>query len=371
MIFPKNRDAKVRKSSRRASLPERRKAQTQSTRRRRRTSQTRESGEHAPLGIYTPASSGQPPQWCMETARTMLISSNLRTRELALEGLRKWHLDRKDELVFREMLSLSGAPNGLASNMELRIEAGKALIDYLVAVHEKHPHRRFYHLTFIDDRARTKDRLTEIDAAPLKDRVRKLMEQCRISNWVAVVELEGHTNAKRGSGRAIVPHVHLLTWTARKLKVRKLERALCRSKRLMSDTRAKTVKVSRRQSEPGEIAHAAAYLLKGPIVGKNLMVRRDDPQRHAQRDTSLPKSLAIRLVEILSQLNLSELVFSSGSGKRAREAILSVIRQETKRRSASAPLTPSDAAVHWLQCRKRAGKTSYAPVLVKRKRKTS
>lgn len=304
--------------------------------------------------------------WTVDLAKRMLADTRHAMRSKAKRGIARWAISTQLRSQIHEMFGdLNRIPNRLASNMTFREHVGRWLADEFIAIQKRHLNWRWYSFTFIDDRVRTKDLITKVDLRRFLKNVRRMMSDAGITDWIGVVEFLPYKNWKRGKGRDLAPHIHIAFVTKHRLASKELEEKLSGSKRCKSLTEAPTVKITLRASTAGDVAQMAAYLFKGPDRAANAFQMRNG--RFTQRDACLRSDQAVRVMEVLSQLHLSELVLSSGgNGKRLRSEILRVIKVFVRVGEHQLSIGRPKAALIWAAARRSAGKDQYGPVEINR-----
>jgi len=302
--------------------------------------------------------------WTVELAQKFLLNSTEALRELATAGIAHWRIPNEDRNLLHAIFGGDAhVPNALASNMALRINAGHGLINALLEVQRRRPTWRWYSFTFIDGSIRTKDRSTIIDLKRFEKSVRRLMSNAGLKDWVGVIEFLPYKNWEKGKGRDLAPHMHIVLTREKRLARSKLEIKMRSSGRLEAFQEAPTVTITERANTEGDVAHAAQYLLKGPDRAANAFRGRNG--KPTQRDARQRNDQAVRVMEILSQFNLSELIKSSGkSGKKVRSELVAVIRNAARASKAGAPIARSDVSEIWRRARQAAGKAQYDPVTI-------
>lgn len=291
--------------------------------------------------------------WTLELVDEMLVRSTGAARDAAVDNLACWRIDDDTRsALIRVMGAIDGAPTTLASDMTTRLIAGRQLVASILEIQVAHPERHWYHVTMVDDRRRTPERRPSIDLSAIKKTARAMMARAGINDWFGVVEILPLVNCVRGRGRLLCPHVHILFWTHRPIEFKVLERQMRSSCRLETSKGAPTVTISERRGV-AEVAHAVAYLLKGTDRGSNEYTLTGRPDRPRMRDAAMRGDQALRIIEILSHVKLTNLMMSSGTG---RSEFVAPVRRALKQsgcRSANVGLS----ADLWAGARTMANKT--------------
>lgn len=112
-------------------------------------------------------------------------------------------------------------------------------------------------------------------------------------------------------------HTHAVSWTRKILDLPKIEAELNANGLWHNDLGARPVRVTQVSDKPGELAYLAYYLFKPPYDVKMLEDRQRGPRLKSTEKGYKPE-FAARLLEMLTQIELGELVRSSGEGKLVR-----------------------------------------------------
>ena len=162
-------------------------------------------------------------EWSAATGCEMVVSKTKRFRKLASKAIERWPIDQGLTQAIQGMLGEGPqAYNDLASNLALRKVAAEAWAAKAEQVATENPGLTFYLGTIFDDKVRTYDRHTVIDLEPFKKRVRKILAEARIHDWITIIEFEGETNSVRDVGRPMIPHAHILFWRCYTLHTQRL-----------------------------------------------------------------------------------------------------------------------------------------------------
>lgn len=178
-------------------------------------------------------------------------------------------------------------------------------------------HLNFYFLTFIHDGWH---RLSSNPVLPLDDirsRMRNVM-QGKGLEWIATIEVDALKNVPRtGQDRWLLPHVHMIAWTAKNWRPSDLAADLATSERLACDMGARTV-VGRRIQHRHTLRHLCYYLLKPPYQCKS---RSFDDERGRYRLFHVlkyvPAHLSVAMCRMLSSVQIKQLVMVSGAQAKA------------------------------------------------------
>lgn len=251
------------------------------------------------------------PEWTAEAGRKMLAIKNQQFTRRVSEHLDHWSMDAPLREALLGLIGNGPRPiNDLASNQALKKHVAEAGSDMIQLLADEDPKLKFYFGTIFDDKVRTSDRRTCLDLEPFKKRVRNILAEGGITEWVGLIELEGETNSVRGYGRAIIPHAHVIFWRSGAFKPKLVSSKLSQSRRLESAIGAPTVKIKKRK-DADSAAYTMSYVNK-PAKGANLIPSRKNPGKFVRREARLRTNHLIRIIEALSHYQFENLLMSGG-----------------------------------------------------------
>jgi hypothetical protein len=257
--------------------------------------------------------------------------------------------------------------NCFASNLALRRSALHAISNELGKMVKEHPFRSFVMVTLINDGWGTFEKLPILYLGAMKDAIAQVMVRANLDGWMGIIELQTIDHSVAGWGRLITPHFHALGWyDDPAYDIEATEAAMCRSARLNSSVRARTAVISPWQDST--LYNLPAYLLKAPAVAKHAVHDRNSPGYFHYEPCTLAPVSATRLFEILSKVELSELVLCSGGGKKLRSAILAC---ETRVRPTRFAMSDDDVERFWRRNQPKNGGGAYVPAKIIRDRHAS
>lgn len=210
----------------------------------------------------------------------------------------------------------------LASNTKLRVQSTKILIDRFSALARagaRTPHRRYWHVNFLGPLIN--EYRPELDLDAYRQVVDRLIRSQSL-NAVFSIELQSLTNyPQKGFGRSFLLNAHALVWTDdtafNDVAAADVMQA---SQALTSEFGARTVTFTPRSDFEG-IVYLAHYLTKLPTRGKR---RRRDPENKGRWQlwpvAKVRSDLQLRLAELLSHLEITDLVWGVLDGKKVRGA---------------------------------------------------
>jgi len=224
----------------------------------------------------------------------------------------------EDMAMFADMLG-SGRHSStmLASDLELRRKSSSFLGQALEALRFENPGLQFHFWTLIHARGNTSDREPKVELKFLRSLVDRTLRSCDLDG-LYILETQGLGNHPRnGEGRTIMVHAHAITWSTARFDAARVERELSRSDAWRSGVGAPPVIIKPVGNEPGELAYIAYYLFKAPYDVK-MLEKGPHGDRLRPTEKGYRPEFAVRLVELLSQLGLTELVRAIGRGKAIR-----------------------------------------------------
>ncbi|MDC0886221.1 hypothetical protein OAS19_00305 [Altererythrobacter sp.] len=205
----------------------------------------------------------------------------------------------------------------LASDLTLRRKSAIFLGAALERLREENPNLSFQFWTFIHERGNTSDREPRIDLKFLQVLMDKTMRDLKL-NSIGVIESQGLGNHPReGNGRTIMTHPHAISWSANDMDYAKVAKALNEKGPWRNELGADPVRVKPVREGKGELEYLAYYLFKPPYDVK-MLENRQRGDRLKSTEKGYKPEFAARLLEMLSQLELKELVRASGEGKIVR-----------------------------------------------------
>lgn len=285
------------------------------------------------------------------------------------ENLASWAITTEERMLLRWIIGdyfRRRFPSNRASNLTTRGHAASELRFVVRRMILDDPSYRFRHLTIVHNGWRTLDRATNVELEAVKRTVGQLMASSGLDGWVGVVEIQAEAKAKRGLGRDLMPHAHLLVWTRDAgFDFNALEKALAASKRLKCPPGAETVVITGDELiEPRDVRTWIWYMFKAPHIAKNPVPKKANPAEHRYYGADIRPNLAVRLMEVLSMMELTELIMGSGEGRQIANQLKASIRAYA--RKGDLHCHPNDILNFWARARKRSGKAAYTPVVINR-----
>lgn len=247
---------------------------------------------------------------------------------------RRFHASAKRELDrYRlrgseqdELLTASGyraaTERLLASNKRLRKRATELLIAEFGLLRLRSlttPQVRFWHFSFLGPIITEYKPQLDVDA--FRQVIYRLLKATPL-NALLSIELQPLTNyPQRGQGRGFLLNAHALTWTDDvAFDAEAAAETMKNSGALHSELGAATVTCTPRTLDQGEIEWLGYYLLKAPADGKRRYHDADLQRWTLKKVAAVRSDLQLRLMEILSQLEFTDLVHGIRDGTRLRSS---------------------------------------------------
>lgn len=226
--------------------------------------------------------------------------------------------------MFKDALGYGRLCNSmLASDLRLRQKSGQFLGQALERLRSDNPELEFQFWTFTHDRGNTSDREPIIDLKFFRGLTDRTMRGLRLDG-IHVTEVQGLGNhPRKGAGRMIMVHGHGITWSSSPPDLAAVEADLNASDECDNTLGALPVRIKPVRDAPGELEYLAYYLFKPPYDVK-MLENRAGGERLKSTEKGYKPEFAARVLELLTQLEIKELVRASGDGK--------FIRKEWQRR---------------------------------------
>jgi hypothetical protein len=301
---------------------------------------------------------------CRADADIKLFNASVR------RALRRFTLKPSERDEFAALAGDRAATERLvASNRRLRKKATLLLMEEFASLRadpDLSMRRSFRHYSFLGPVVN--EYQTEIDIDAYRSVVDRLLRSAKL-NAVFAIELQALTNyPQRRLGRSFLLNAHALAWSDDPAVNHDDLVAHMRSSRsLHSHLGAPTVVCTPRTSETGELERLAYYMLKAPAVGKRRQRDPEIPSRFKFTPVNRVRSdLRLRLFEILSQLELTDLVHGTLDGKFLRRRwTQQVVAWNKERCTRLRPLDADyDTAALWenVRARDENGSRRFKPV---------
>ncbi|MDR6708849.1 hypothetical protein J2X73_003236 [Novosphingobium sp. 1748] len=256
------------------------------------------------------------------------------------------------------------------------VQARKVALQTLFAVVEEHvaalvpDGANVYHVTLVDDIGLTTDRKPIIRWTAFRRKVDKAIRALGLSG-IAFLEIQPLTNYPAGGkGRTLMLNAHVLAWggfTRRKL--REAKRKLNQSRSWRNSFGAEPVNIRRLKRGVDEMLLIACYISKLPFGAKYRVPHPRKPGQYRFKPTlkGFTDTLALRLIEGLSQISLFDAVFCIGEAKSLRKIWKSRLVEWQRQRSevGKRPLPDFDVAALWEEIREANDDVLYKPFVIR------
>ena len=309
-----------------------------------------------------------PPEACLSRAITNVDNLQFRI-ERAIGHLRLSPLNAKR---LRAALGLSRHLSSLTlADVQLRKASLQILFDVIEDLgHDLIPDQvPMFHLTLVDDIGLTTDRHPSIPLARFRRKVDKAVRKLGLSG-IAMLEIQGLTNyPAEGKGRTLMLNAHVLGWGRVSRRTYQDSLRKLNSSRSWTNTfNALPVKSRKLKSGLEDALKIAVYQAKAPFGAKYRVPRKGHPGEFRFRPTlsGFTDTLALRIMEGLSQISIFDAVFCIGEAKhvrkewKARLMAWNRLRDEVGRGS----VRPFDVAEMWRGIRRRNGHEIYDPFVI-------
>lgn len=267
-----------------------------------------------------------------------------------------------------ELLTIMGGRGAterlLASNKRLRMQSAVILVHEFSKLRCQWsciPNRRYWNVSFLGPLIN--EYRPELDVYAYRQVVDRLLRSQKL-NALLSIELQALTNyPQEGEGRNFLLNGHALAWTdAPDFIAADAQAAMRASESLWSELGGDTVTFTERTDAAGGLEYLGHYLTKAPRQGKRRCKDSERPGRwHLEPVGNVRSDLQLRLMEILSQLELTDLVWGVKDGAFVRRAwkVALVDWNQARCRRRRTPLDANfDTAQLWRRVRSRPGNGS-------------
>lgn len=265
-------------------------------------------------------------------------------------------------------LSLAGiggmSERPLWSDVRLRWEAATEFVKAMLAYREANPNLYFYMATFIDDCGMTSDRAPVVRLGQIEKKIRRAISNMK-ADGVGVIEVHPFINYPGGGeGRCLSFHGHAIIWTTTPLDINAVTNRLNASRAWNCALGADPVHIQPINTAE-EMERVCYYLFKTPHSAKNVMPNNAKPGRNLIMDTTegYRGELAVRVLEGLSQVNLTEVIFGVGEGAKIRQVVRSKVEAWHRARPRTGTVLAADFDIwrFWLELRQEFGSKNFLP----------
>lgn len=220
-----------------------------------------------------------------------------------------------------------GAPPGkrlpylpLLSNLRVRNSSYELLFEHLRAkwAGPTGTRRRWFFGTLITDMGNTLEYVPVIEMGRLRRDFRKVIARTGL-NTIAFIEIQAGTNyPQNGHGRTLMCHAHFIGFTDdQDFDLRRANAVARAGSTLTNWLGAPTARIE-------EIAHVSAlkrrcyYLFKAPLKGSYLVRNAAKGSGWETKHADVDQWLAVRLAEMLAQIDYRQATFTTGEGTKLK-----------------------------------------------------
>lgn len=280
--------------------------------------------------------------------------------------VRNWKLERPDQAFLDLITTGHLVGRALWCNRNVRAAAQHALIDALLEQYQAAPDRPRYWVTIAWDLGVTLEREPELDLVAIRNIAQHRLRRAGLDGF-GIVEVDVWKNLTGERGRRMVAHIHFFGWSTNPEPFRRLavQKSLCAKRGLRNSLGARSVVVKRVGQGAPDVAHLGMYMTKAPSAAKNLLPGKHSPKL---RSATLAQGSAARLLEVLSHVEVGDVMFAIGEGKTISRAVQQAIRFaiEPGRGKTEAP-THTVLVRHWRRIRLLNGSRRFRePIIVTR-----
>lgn len=296
-------------------------------------------------------------------AKTRGDEAKSKFADLIAKHVKNHKLEEPDRVILRRMLGHGPLDNALlASDGELRRVAGVFLGEALVKLKRASPDLYFHFWTFISDRGNTSDRQPVVDLKGMHSLVDQVFRKRKLPS-ISVAELQGLGNyPRKGNGRTIMNGIHAITWSDQRLDCKAIMSSFNESAVWSCKLGANPVDVRPIEDTEEDLHYMAYYMFKSPYDVKMVQTRTEGIRLKGTEKGYKPE-FAARILEGLSQLEMSMLVRSTHDGKMLRADLQRRLTYWHKSRPewSNQKLPQVDLEEFWRRIRSKKRKVEYGP----------
>lgn len=267
------------------------------------------------------------------------ISESNRFADRFIESIDKWNFTGKGKLKLRDIKALERCEIDLrgligrdsyggvlrASDLRVRQKLGELFLEGMpktFKMNNWHGVDNFFQITIVSDFMIVSAYEPEIDIEKFRRKVTTVLSGIKSLCAIGVVEFEMLKNPKHlEASLGIMVHVHLLAWSFVEFEESDLESKI---KGFSSSHTVKAVKVQKHENGIQGIMKMASYYTKFPVSGKLAIHKKKSKSwtKKSLRKVGLRNDDRIRIVEILSLIPMTSLIFAVRGGNSAKKEIL-------------------------------------------------
>lgn len=292
-----------------------------------------------------------------EAERRIEIFSDAFRRDVAA-----WTMERADLEFLSKITHRRMSGRALLSNTHVHRAAQFGLIRAMADEYLHDPERKWVWFTLTWDKAVSWEREPIVDLASLKAIAYGHLRRISLEGF-GVIETDIWKNFVGEPGRRLVSQIHFIGTraTGNTANVTSMEADMSDRRALINSLGARNVVIRNVGPTVDDLTWLGQYMLKRPAFAKNPIARSDGSGYRLEGAAHARGSVA-RLVEVFSQCEVGDVIFSIGSGRAIAEKVRSAARQEVSPRSGASPTpTADEVRSHWKRIRETCGSKLFQP----------
>lgn len=280
-----------------------------------------------------------------------------------------WKLERPDEEFLARITQRRICGRALLSNEHVRHRAQYAMIEAALDAYRADELRQWPWITICWDAGVTWERAPEIDVVSLRNIADHHLRRCGLEGF-GILEVDTWKNLTGEPGQRMVAHSHFLGYATDgvAIGIGALQSELQSRRALRNSLGARSVVIRPMTLAPADFAWIGQYMFKCPAYAKRPVPRESGGgirlvgAEHVQGSVS-------RLVEVLSHLEVGDVMFSIGEGSEIAKKVRIEVAHEIRDRPGALHAPSRDEVDrHWRRIREMNGsKLFHEPRIITRK----
>lgn len=303
-----------------------------------------------------------------QSPRNLSRSATRKFEKKILEYVRQHNIKGSDKKMFADLIGKGRISDSmLASDIILRRKAGAFFGRKLSHMSQERADLQFYFWTFTHDIGNTSDREPVIELKALRKLIDSLLAKEKL-NMLYVIEVQGLGNhSYSGEGRLIMLHAHGVQWTDQPFDLDAMVRRWNGNGKWVNQINATPIHIKPIGPALADLRRVANYMFKPPFDVKMAEQRLGGLRLKASSKGYRPE-FAARMLELLCQLELLELVRHAGDGKSLRADLARRLKHWHKSREKWEPgkLTRYHFDELWDRFRVKKKKVPYVQFVIRR-----
>lgn len=294
--------------------------------------------------------------------------SHREIQERSYRALRKTHsehlMKQFDDIINNGRFNIPAT----AAGRDVRNKVALLASEEFYELKKKNKKKKYYyHITLINKHWDSGDLDTYLNVRGAKKQARDALNYLDI-DYLAWAEIQAFSNCKFSDGqRRISLHFHAVAWSYERLSCTAMECKIeNRFDPVFNGLKCAKIKIVRDTDK--DLCNVAMYPLKSPSEQKNYYKHPTDPSKNCinASQKAARKVVSLRLVEIMSLMDISKLVFASGEGTQLRNNILKKLGIWQKSSSNYfIERSHNSARLLWKRLRKTEGHERFKPPIIK------